>query len=239
MPQRACTAAGTQGRATAQPGGILFWPKMAGKGLPRIGCSGDSSCGGLLDWCHAFWWRPPSARRFHRRERKRTSTGENRPHKSSRTPATHAIAVRGKSGRPAPHFCGNIIPLARSKRRPSLHILPRWVATRGRFSSDARRPWARARPPHQRSMNRRVETIRRHFRGTASRRPRSGLGDRPRAWKRAISPSLLRRAAAPWPAQRKLQQERRPGNPLLTSLRNSAEAPAPRSYTFDAISSPL
>src|SRR5262249_54023046 len=157
----------------------------------------------------------PSARQLHRRERKRISTAENRPHKSSRTPATHAIAVRGKSGRPARHFCESIIRLAPSKRRPWLHILPRSVAMRGRFSSDARRLWARAKPPHQGSMNRRVETIKQRFQGTPPRLARSGPGDRPRAWKWAISLSLLRRAAAPWPAQRKLQ-ERRPGNPLLT-----------------------
>jgi len=32
-----------------QPGGILFWPKMAGKGSGRIGFSGDSSCREFLD----------------------------------------------------------------------------------------------------------------------------------------------------------------------------------------------
>src|SRR5947208_15147846 len=98
---------------------------------------------------------------------------------------------------------------------------------RGQFSSDARRLWARAKAPRQGSMTRRVETIRPPFQGAAPRLARPALGDRRRAWIWVISQSLRRRQAARWPARRKLQQGRRPGTPLLTTLRNSAEPPAP------------
>src|SRR5213080_2515430 len=98
---------------------------------------------------------------------------------------------------------------------------------RGQFSSVARRLWARVKPPRQGSMNRRVETIRPPLQGAAPRLARPALGDRLRAWNWAISQSLLRTEAARWPARRKLQQGRRPGTPLLTISRNSAEPPAP------------
>ena len=156
-----------------------FGQKIASKRSDRISWSGDLSCRELLESCRGL--SSPQGWPFHRHGPKRTSTRESRQSKFSQTPATRATAVRGKSSRPAQHFCGSTTPRVRGKRRLWSLISPRSAVMRRRFSSGPHPHWARDGHHPQRSISPSPGMLRQRSLGTATRRRGNRLAAIPRS----------------------------------------------------------